>query len=42
MKAVNHLKDMEMPFFVTNEDARFPGRDANIVIPGSGTVKKAL
>lgn len=38
MKAVNYLHDDEMPFFVTNEDARFPGKDPNIVIPGAGTV----
>lgn len=38
MKAVNYLEDKDMPFFVTNEDARFPGKDPNIVIPGTGTV----
>uniref|UniRef100_A0A914M288 Uncharacterized protein n=1 Tax=Meloidogyne incognita TaxID=6306 RepID=A0A914M288_MELIC len=42
MKAVNYLHDDEMPFFVTNEDARFPGKDPNIVIPGAGTVTSML
>jgi len=45
MKAVNYLKDENIPFIVTNEDLTFPGPNPDIIIPGAGitsTVLKAV
>ncbi|KAF8381281.1 hypothetical protein PRIPAC_70423 [Pristionchus pacificus] len=42
MKAANYLLNPSCGFFITNEDATFPGSRKDIVVPGTGSITASI